>query len=75
MIPAGENNPLGIGPRDPESSNTGSTADTSYNATGSPPRPTSATQENVGDSQPAADQSSPSRSRPADPETPSSDEP
>ena len=34
---APERNPLGLGPRDPEGSNTGSTADTSYNARGSDP--------------------------------------
>jgi hypothetical protein len=32
-----ERNPLGLGPRDRESSNTGSTADTSYDAHGSDP--------------------------------------
>jgi hypothetical protein len=34
-----ERNPLGLGARDPESSNTGSTADTTYNAVGSDPYP------------------------------------
>jgi hypothetical protein len=34
-----ERNPLGLGARDPESSNTGSTADTSYNAVGSDVNP------------------------------------
>ena len=32
-----ERNPLGLGPRDAKGSNTGSTADTSYNAVGSDP--------------------------------------
>ena len=32
-----EQNPLGLGPRDRESSNTGSVADTSYDAQGSDP--------------------------------------
>ena len=32
-----ERNPLGLGPRDAEGSNTGSTADTSYDAQGSDP--------------------------------------
>jgi hypothetical protein len=32
-----EKNPLGLGARDPESSNTGSVADTSYDAQGSDP--------------------------------------
>ena len=32
-----ERNPLGLGPRDSKSSNTGSTADTSYDAVGSDP--------------------------------------
>lgn len=32
-----ERNPLGLGPRDPEDSNTGSIADTSYDAQGSDP--------------------------------------
>ena len=34
-----ERNPLGLGARDPESSNTGSTDDTSYDAVGSDPYP------------------------------------
>lgn len=32
-----ERNPLGLGPRDAKGSNTGSTADTSYDAVGSDP--------------------------------------
>ena len=69
--PEPENNPLGIGPRDREGSNTGSTEDTSYNAHGSDPYETGEPDK---------------RSRPgptpdprlrdgADPDTTSSDEP
>ena len=60
-----ERNPLGLGSRGPES-NTGSTADTSYNARGADPYLT-------GEPNPSVDE--PSRSLPADPDVPSSDEP
>lgn len=59
---APENNPLGLGPRDHESSNTGSTADTSYDARGSDPYTTG---------EPAGG----GTSTPADPDVPGSDEP
>ena len=63
-----ERNPLGIGARDPESSNTGSTADTSYNAVGSDVNPAGEADKSFGDE-------SRRESRPADPDVPSSDEP
>ncbi len=59
-----ERNPLGLGPRDRESSNTGSIADTSYNAYGADPYTT--------DDPPGA---ATGPSTPADPDAPSSDEP
>ena len=65
-----ERNPLGLGPRDRESSNTGSTEDTSYNAHGSDPYVTGEPQKDFGGRQPGA-----GRSTPADPDAPSSDEP
>ena len=63
-----EQNPLGLGPRDAGSSNTGSTADTSYDAQGSDPYTT-------GEPRKRFDDASTGRSRPADPDVPSSDEP
>ena len=63
-----ERNPLGIGARDAESSNTGSTADTSYNAQGSDPYTTGEPEKDV-------EAKRPGDSRPADPDSPSSDEP
>ena len=62
-----EQNPLGLGARDPESSNTGSVADTSYNARGSDPYLTGEPRKRFGD---ASDESTP-----ADPDVPTSDEP
>ena len=63
-----ERNPLGLGARDRDSSDTGSTDDTSYNAHGSDPYRTG---------EPLKDVTSPpaTGSHPADPDTPSSDEP
>jgi hypothetical protein len=63
---APESNPLGLGPRDRESSNTGSVEDTSYEAHGSDPYTT-------GEPRKRFDRVSPST--PADPDVPSSDEP
>ena len=63
-----ERNPLGIGPRDRESSNTGSTEDTSYDAYGSDPYTT-------GEPRKDLESDADSASRPADPSVPSSDEP
>ena len=65
-----ERNPLGLGPRDREGSNTGSTADTSYAAQGADPYTTGEPRKdfNVG-AAPAGE------STPADPDTPSSHEP
>ena len=66
-----ERNPLGLGPRDPEGSNTGSIADTSYNAHGSDPYTTGEPRKDFTPSggAPAGESS------PADPDLPSSDEP
>lgn len=65
-----ENNPLGLGARESESSNTGSIADTSYNARGSDPYTTG---------EPRKDPSARSRdadtNRPAELEVPRPDEP
>ena len=61
-----ERNPLGLGPRDPEGSNTGSIEDTSYNAHGSDPYTTG---------EPRKDFGSAGGSPPADRDVPSSDEP
>jgi hypothetical protein len=44
-----ERNPLGLGPNDPESSNTGSTDDTSLNAVGSDPYPAAQRQRELGE--------------------------
>ena len=63
-----ERNPLGLGPRDPIGSNTGSIEDTSYNARGTDPYTT-------GEPRKDAETSSTDASRPADPETSSSEEP
>ncbi len=64
-----ERNPLGLGPRDRESSNTGSTDDTSYAARGADPY-------RSGDPNPGARRgASTDASTPADPDVPSSDEP
>ena len=65
---AREQNPLGLGPRDPESSNTGSIEDTSYNARGADPYTT-------GEPRKDTETSSTDASTPADPETSSSEEP
>lgn len=62
-----EQNPLGLGARDPESSNTGSIADTSYNAQGSDPYPSGEPRRRFEDV--------PGDATPADPDVPSSDEP
>ncbi len=59
-------NPLGLGPRDRESANTGSIADTSYAARGADPYTTGEPGERDADAGP---------STPADPDVPSSDEP
>ena len=61
-----ERNPLGLGPRDREGSNTGSVDDTSYNAHGSDPYTTG---------EPRKDFTPAGEGDPADPETTSSDEP
>jgi hypothetical protein len=61
-----ERNPLGLGPRDREGSNTGSTADTSYDARNADPYTTGEPGEGARDAGP---------STPADPDVPSSDEP
>jgi hypothetical protein len=63
-----QRNPLGLGPRDRESSNTGSTADTSYNAYGSDPYTTG---------EPAREPAAPeaAASTRADGDTTASDEP
>jgi hypothetical protein len=61
-----EQNALGLGPLDRESSNTGSVADTSYNARGSDPYTTGEPRKRFDD---------PGQSTPADPDVPSSDEP
>jgi hypothetical protein len=65
--PAPEPNPLGLGPRDREGSNTGSIADTSYEAQGSDPYLTGEPEKRFDDAA--------GRSTPADPSVPSSDEP
>jgi len=72
-----DDNPLGLGPRDRESSNTGSTADTSYNAEGADPYTTGEPRKDVGDRTRDARGDAPSsgRSTKYDPETTSSDEP
>lgn len=66
-----ERNPLGLGPRDREGSNTGSTEDTSYDAQGSDPYTTGEPRKEDDRESDAAGR----RSRPADPDVPSSDEP
>ena len=72
-----DDNPLGLGPRDAESSNTGSTADTSYDAVGSDPYTTGEPEKDFGGVRDgrATPQPGTTESRPADPEVPSSDEP
>jgi hypothetical protein len=67
---APDRNPLGMGPRDPESSNTGSVADTSYDAQGSDPYTTGEPRKRFDDAAHTG-----GASRPADPDVPSSDEP
>jgi len=70
-------NPLGLGPRDRESSNTGSVEDTRYNAVGADPYTTGEPERRFDDDvvRDASPPERPSPSRPADPEVPSSDEP
>ena len=63
-----ERNPLGLGPRDREGSNTGSIDDTSYEARDSDPYETGEPRKNLGER-------SPRGSSPVDESTPSSDEP
>jgi hypothetical protein len=63
-----ERNPLGLGARDRERSNTGSTADTSYDAVGSDVNPAREADRRF-------DDESRRESRPADPDVPSSDQP
>jgi len=81
MAAAGENNPLGLGPRDRESSNTGSVEDTSYDAHGSDRYQTGEIEKDLGDragdDRGRTDRVSGGRARstPADPDVPSSDEP
>ena len=65
---AREQNPLGLGPRDPESSNTGSIEDTAYDAVASDPYTT-------GEPRKDTEASSTDPGTPADPETSSSEEP
>ena len=65
---APDRNPLGLGPGDREGSNTGSIADTSYNARGSDPYTT-------GEPRKDFDAAPPGETTPADPDVPSSDEP
>ena len=64
-----ERNPLGLGPRDRESSNTGSTDDTSYNARGADPYVTGEPRKEFGRGPDAGPD------LPTDADTPSSDEP
>lgn len=68
-----EHNPLGLGSRGRESSNTGSTADTSYDAHGSDPYTTDEPRRDPSASR--TDASRTDASTPADPASPSSDEP
>ena len=71
---AREENPLGIGPRDRgEGSNTGSIADTHYEAVASDPYTTG--EPRKGTPPPEAEHDASGPSRPADPDVPSSDEP
>ena len=63
-----ERNPLGLGPRDAEGSNTGSTADTSYAARDADPYRT-------GEPEKRGAGGAAGESVPADPDVPSSDEP
>ncbi len=65
-----ERNPLGLGARDAGDSNTGSTADTSYDAHGSDPYRTGEPRKD-----PTMRTGDPGESVPADPDVPSSDEP
>ena len=69
------NNPLGIGPRDRESSNTGSEADTSYDAAGSDPYETGEPRKDFSDLREFERDRHARPSTPADPDVPSSDEP
>ncbi len=73
-----ERNPLGLGPRDRESSNTGSEADTRYAARDADPYTTGEPRRTFEDAAGTGDVSerpSAGRSTPADPDVPSSDEP
>ncbi|HZF67990.1 MAG TPA: hypothetical protein VEZ47_08125 [Gemmatirosa sp.] len=76
---APENNPLGLGPRDRQSSNTGSVESTHYDAVASDPyhtgEPEKRFDEAGTDDENGGGRARRSRSRPADPEVPSSDEP
>ena len=76
---APEHNPLGLGPRDHESSNTGSTADTTYDARDSDPYTTGEPQKRFDDlsEDPSPRVGAPrgGAPTPADPDVPSSDEP
>ena len=67
-----ERNPLGLGPRDREGSNTGSTDDTSYDAHGSDPYRTGEPRKEFDTGEQGTGGT---RSRPADPDVASSDEP
>lgn len=72
-----EDNPLGLGPRDRDSSNTGSVEDTSYDARGSDPYTTGEPRKKLDDLR-DFEKSTPgktSESIPADPDTTSSEEP
>jgi hypothetical protein len=76
-----EENPLGLGPRDRESSNTGSVEDTSYDARGSDPYTTGEPRKELDDLRdfeartPRDAPGGPSESIPADEDTTSSEEP
>jgi hypothetical protein len=63
---APDRNPLGLGARDPEESNTGSVADTSYDAQGSDPYTTGEPRETFG----APSESEPARDRQTDADEP-----
>ena len=75
MTDTREHNPLGLGPRDRDSSNTGSTEDTSYDAVGSDPYMTGEPRKDFGTSAPDRTATPDEQSRPADPDTTSSEEP
>ena len=70
-----DNNPLGIGPRDRESSNTGSVEDTSYEAHGADPYPNGEPRKDFSDLREFERDRHAPRSRPADPDVPASDDP